>query len=77
VIRFRMLDSLRRWAVRHGLPASHAALNLRRQKDPMTWNESANPACSNCTPTRAIDIHIDPQPMAIDGIPSQPQESRI
>ena len=36
----------------------------------MTWNETANPARANCTSTRAIDIHIDTQRSAIDGIPS-------
>jgi hypothetical protein len=43
----------------------------------MTWNETAHPACSNWTSSRAIDVHIDTQPRAIDGIPPQPLESRI
>src|SRR3954471_14228730 len=35
----------------------------------MSWNETAEPACSSCASTRAIDIIIDAQPRAIDGIP--------
>jgi redox-sensitive bicupin YhaK (pirin superfamily) len=35
----------------------------------MSWNQTANPAGSTRASTRAIDIIIDAQPRAIDGIP--------
>ena len=35
----------------------------------MSWNETAGPASSTSTSTRAIDRIIDAQPRAIDGIP--------
>jgi redox-sensitive bicupin YhaK (pirin superfamily) len=34
----------------------------------MSWNETADPASSICTSTRAIDIVIDARPRAIDSI---------